>query len=665
MRRLANYFAFVFVFLISSPPLAGQRKDPDSLSKKYHSLRLKPGFKETDTAYINTLYAISYGTGREDRDSSKIMALKTIALSKEANYPKGIALGNYALALVNLLEGDAEKSIQLAQLAQGIAEENEEKSIVLRAYNTKGIAYRQLKKLDSAFTNYYRGLQLAEETDNRKHLYAFHNNMGYLFLNNRNYSEALVHFKSAHDYIHSFGDLNQHLTLDLNIAQLFNYQNKPDSTEVYLAKAKERLDQGVGYPREKSTYWNLKGEYHYKRNQLQLADQAFRKTLELTKDLNEPNQFDAYLGLSETAFMKGNYKEAKRFGKSALYWDKGQELNPKAERLHKLMAQIYQRLGAQDSAHFYLGEYQRLYNSSKKSIMGRSIAILQAKESAKTKEMLAQTLKEERASTENTIKWFWLIVCIVGLVLIGLFIRSYSQYKKEAVQLNRISQEKDELFTILGHDLRSPLNTLQELLQLYQEPIANKEFLDHHLSNLQRRVFYSKETLDNMMHWVQEQLSDAKPAKKPIDIEDLVPKCIAGVYEIAQNKNMSISFKSDPDAQIYADPIHLEIIVNNLLLNAIKFSEAGQPIQLEWNEVDNFKRLSIRDQGIGLTDEQIELFERKGKLPARRGTSGESGLGIGITICSKLMELNKGQLQILQKDKGTEVQLLFRNNTYA
>ena len=244
--------------------------------------------------------------------------------------------------------------------------------------------------------------------------------------------------------------------------------------------------------------------------------------------------------------------------------------------------------------------------------------------------------------------------------MIGLFIRSYSHYKKEAVQLSRISQEKDELFTILGHDLRSPLNTLQELLQLYQEPIANKEFLDHHLSNLQRRVFYSKETLDNMMHWVQEQLSDAKPAKKTIDIEDLVPKCIAGVYEIAQNKNMSISFKSDPEAQIYADPIHLEIIINNLLLNAIKFSEAGQPIQLEWNETDTFKRLSIRDRGIGLTDEQIELFNSKGKLQTRKGTSGESGLGIGITICSKLMALNKGQLKILQKEIGTEVQLLFR-----
>ena len=101
------------------------------------------------------------------------------------------------------------------------------------------------------------------------------------------------------------------------------------------------------------------------------------------------------------------------------------------------------------------------------------------------------------------------------------------------------------------------------------------------------------------------------------------------------------------------------------MLNAIKFSEAGQPIQLEWNETDTFKRLSIRDQGIGLTDEQIELFKRKGKLPTRRGTSGESGLGIGITICSKLMELNKGQLKILQNEIGTEVQLLFRNNSYA
>ena len=128
---------------------------------------------------------------------------------------------------------------------------------------------------------------------------------------------------------------------------------------------------------------------------------------------------------------------------------------------------------------------------------------------------------------------------------------------------------------------------------------------------------------------------------------------------------MSISFKSDPNAQLFADPIHIEIIVNNLLLNAIKFSEQSQPIELEWKETDEFKRLSIRDKGIGLTDEQIELFQRKGKLQTRRGTSGESGLGIGISICSKLMELNKGQLQILQKDRGTEVQLLFRNNTYA
>ena len=336
MRRLANFFAFVFVFLIFSPPLLGQRKNPDSLHNKYHSLRMKPGFKETDTAYINTLYAISYGTGREDRDSSKLLALKTIALSKEANYPKGIALGNYALALVNLLDGDAEKSIQLAQLAQDIAEENKEKSIVLRAYNTKGIAYRQLKKLDSAFTNYYKGLLLAEEMDNKKHQFAFHTNMGYLFLNNRNYSEALIHFKSAHKYVRFFEDLNQHLTLDLSIAQLFNYQNIPDSTTVYLAKAKEWLDQDVGYSRERSMYWNLKGEYHYKQNQLRLADQAFRKTLELTEELNEPNQLVAYLGLSETAFLKGNYREAKKFARSALDLDKGQELNPAGRALAKI-----------------------------------------------------------------------------------------------------------------------------------------------------------------------------------------------------------------------------------------------------------------------------------------------------------------------------------------
>jgi signal transduction histidine kinase len=663
MTKHAKFFAFVFLFLTSSPPLIGQRKNPDSLRNKYHVLRSQPGFKETDTAYINTLYAISYGTGREYRDSSRLMALKTISLAKEANYPKGEALGNYALALVHLLDGDPEKSIQLAQAAQRIAQKGEEIGIQLRAYNAKGIAFRQLQKLDSSFLNYYKGLLLAEEMGNNKHQYAFHTNLGYLFLNNRNYGEALSHFKSAHDKVRFFEDLNHHLSLDLSIAQLFNFQNESDSTASYLLKARRWIDQDIGYPRERSNYWNLKGEYHYKLNQLELADQAFKTSIDLTSELNEPNQFVAYLGLAQTAFLKGNYALAEQFGHTALALDKGQELNPDAELLRKLMAQIYQRLGQQDSAQYYMTQYQKMYNHSKKSIMGRSIAMLQARESAKTNELLTQNRERQQALTDNRLKWFWLFICVVGVILIVLFVRSYSQYKKQAVQLNRISQEKDELFTILGHDLRSPLNTLQELLQLYQEPLANKAFLDNHLSNLQRRVFYSKETLDNMMHWVQEQLSDAKPAKKQIDMEDLVPKCIAGVYEIAENKKMSISFKSDPEARLFADPIHLEIVVNNLLLNAIKFSEVGQPIQLEWKESGPYKKLIIRDHGIGLSDEQIGLFQREGKLQTRKGTSGESGLGIGITICSKLMELNKGELLIFQKDKGTEVQLLFSKDS--
>ena len=163
------------------------------------------------------------------------------------------------------------------------------------------------------------------------------------------------------------------------------------------------------------------------------------------------------------------------------------------------------------------------------------------------------------------------------------------------------------------------------------------------------------------MHWVQDQLQDAKPNKELIMVEDLIPRCITAVYEVAAKKNLSISFSSEPRAMLMADPVHLEIILNNLLINAIKFSSKNRAIRLKWSESESTKILSIEDEGIGISKEQIEQFRKQGKLKSRRGTSGETGLGIGLTICQKLMHLNKGSINIQNTGEGTLVELLFKS----
>ena len=667
MKKPFWFYTCLFLIFLLPSSLIGQREDPDSLAIKLKRLEQAPGFSETDTTYINTLYQISFGLGRENRDSSRVLALQTIALSEKINYAEGIAYGNYALALTKLLDGKPQEAIQLANISEQKAEILGLNKMVLRARNTKGIAYRGLQQTDSAFINYYRGLQLAEEMKSHQHLYAFHVNLGLLFLNNKNYQEALAHYKDAEPSVALLSskptpkEKNYSLSLKLKIAHVYSIQNQADSALSYLNQARLLIENQIGYAREHSDYWNEMGELHLLEMKPELADEAFFKALAITDSLNEPNRVTTLTGLAQSAFRQNKTRLSLQYARKALSIDQGQGLLKTSDDLYKLLALLYNTTGQKDSAQHFFEMYQDRYLKLQKSIMSKQIAILQTKESEKTRMAVTAGREKEEARTKNALTWFWVAICIAGLGLSIFFFRGYRQYQKEAVELDRINQEKDQLFTILGHDLRSPLSTMQELMMLYQEPMEDQDFLDSHLSSLKRRVFYSKETLNNMMHWVQDQLQDAKPNKELVMMEDLIPQCITAVYEIAAKKNLSISFTSEPRAMLMADPVHLEIILNNLLINAIKFSSENHAIRLNWSESESLKQLSIEDEGIGISQDQIQQFQKDGKLNSRKGTSGETGLGIGLSICQKLMYLNKGSLEIVNTGEGTRVNLLFKS----
>lgn len=659
-KPLWFYSSLIFMFLLPFT-LIGQRMDPDSLAAKLTRIQNAPGFSETDTTYINTLYEISFGLGRENRDSARNLAIRTISLSEKINYQKGIAYGNYALALTKLLDGKQREAIQLAKISEQKAEILDLNKMVLRARNTKGIAYRELQQVDSAFLNYYRGLKLAESMKSHRHMYAFHVNLGLLFLNNKNYKEALIHYKDAEPSVAAMSSKNFTLSHKLKIAEVYLLQNQTDSAFSYLEQARYLIENQVGFAREHSDYWNQMGDFYLLKEKQELADEAYYRALSITDSLNEPNRVTTYAGLAESAYRQNKIRSSLQFAQKALAIDQGQGLLNTSDELYKLIALLYNKTGQKDSAQLYFEKYQNRYMKLQKSIMSKQIAMLQTKENEKTRLARAEGRAIEEAKSKKVLVWFWVAVCIAGLGLSIFFFRGYRHYRKEVFKLDRINQEKDQLFTILGHDLRSPLSTMQELILLYQEPTKEQYSLDNHLGSLQRRVFYSKETLNNMMHWVQEQVQDAKPHKELIMMEDLIPKCIAAVYEIAEKKNLSISFTSDPRGMLIADPIHLEIILNNLLINAIKFSSENRAIRLKWSESESVKRLSIEDEGVGFSEEQLEQFHKKGKLNSRKGTSGETGLGLGLNICQKLMHLNKGDIQIENTEQGTRVNLFFNN----
>lgn len=507
------------------------------------------------------------------------------------------------MALTKLLDGNQREAIQLAKISEQKAEILDLNKMVLRARNTKGIAYRELQQVDSAFLNYYRGLKLAESMKSHRHMYAFHVNLGLLFLNNKNYKEALIHYKDAEPSVAAMSSKNFTLSHKLKIAEVYLLQNQTDSAFSYLEQARYLIENQVGFAREHSDYWNQMGDFYLLKEKQELADEAYYRALSITDSLNEPNRVTTYAGLAESAYRQNKIRSSLQFAQKALAIDQGKGLLNTSDELYKLIALLYNKTGQKDSAQLYFEKYQNRYMNLQKSIMSKQIAMLQTKENEKTRMARAEGRAIEEAKSKKVLVWFWVAICIAGLGLSIFFFRGYRHYRKEVFELDRINQEKDQLFTILGHDLRSPLSTMQELILLYQEPTKEQYSLDNHLGSLQRRVFYSKETLNNMMHWVQEQVQDAKPQKELIMMEDLIPQCIAAVYEIAAKKNLSISFTSDPRGMLIADPVHLEIILNNILINAIKFSSENRAIRLKWSESESVKRLSIEDEGVGFSEE--------------------------------------------------------------
>ena len=663
-KIMTKHGVFLIIYLLLCPHagLYAQRKDPDSLKNRYQLLRKQPGFQETDTAYINTLYAISYGIGREDLDSARVLAKKTILLSKESAYPKGVVMGTYALSIVRLLEGKQRSAIALAAQVEQGADSLEDKGFLLRALNAKGIAYRSLNQPDSSYLNYYRGLRLAQEIQSKKHQYALNLNIGLLFLNTMNHNEALLHYREAQKQIDPKVNPGFQLTLNLKMAELFLNQKKLDSAQVYLKRTDEALKKGIGYAREKSAYWNFMGDFHFQCGEWKKAKDYYSQTTNTMGNAQEPNVTGAYLGLARSEYQLRNYVSSLTHARKVKEMDKGRNLANTANASYKLLAQLFNSQGEQDSARVYLQIYQRKYDSLRRRINSNSLALLQIRQSEIERDQKQKLEKVLAAREQMFLGVFWLFLGLTVITFAILLLRDYRHYKDQVLTLNRITKEKDQLFTILGHDLRSPLSTLQELLSLYEEPNGDKRFLKDQLTSLRRRVFYSKETLNNMMRWVNDQLADANPVKKEVLVEDLVPRCIDNVFELARKKGISISFSPEPNKSIYIDPIHLEIVLNNLLLNAIKFSNPGNPIELRWSYRDNVGTLSIRDYGIGMKKEQIEQYNQQGSIKHRKGTSGESGLGIGLSICSKLMQLNDAGLELLQQQPGTQANLIFKTN---
>ncbi len=249
-----------------------------------------------------------------------------------------------------------------------------------------------------------------------------------------------------------------------------------------------------------------------------------------------------------------------------------------------------------------------------------------------------------------------LFVTIVVLALTLYAINAYSKALLSAAKvekdinrkLTKLNNQKDKLLSIIGHDLRAPFTAFLGLAEILggkareMEPAEVSKYAQDVLKS--GRNAYG--LLDSLLNWVAVQWEDLKPQPEAIDLSQVVDINIAMFKAIAQRKKINMEWRGNPSVLVLADRNMTDLILRNLLNNAIKFTAEKGTVSVAVVIEETKAWVVVADTGIGLDPEQVAGLLDPTQKTSMTGTDGEIGIGMGLSLCREMVRVNGGELKV-------------------
>lgn len=232
-----------------------------------------------------------------------------------------------------------------------------------------------------------------------------------------------------------------------------------------------------------------------------------------------------------------------------------------------------------------------------------------------------------------------------------VIIRDITSIKRSQIELKALNDSKDKFFSIISHDLRSPFSSLISLTDLIADEnddltLDEIKTLSKSISNSARAIF---NLLENLLHWsrVQTGRIDYNPEK--IDLYKIIKQILPIYSSNIKNKNISLSINIIEELTAFADSNMTEIILRNLISNALKFTRQKGSIIIDYKENEEFIIINITDNGVGIHPDKMDKLFKIDENISSLGTQNERGSGLGLILCKEFIELNGGKLTVNSK----------------
>ena len=215
-------------------------------------------------------------------------------------------------------------------------------------------------------------------------------------------------------------------------------------------------------------------------------------------------------------------------------------------------------------------------------------------------------------------------------------------------ELIAANEVKDRLLSVMSHDIRSPLNSLRGILQLYNKNSITQAEFSTFANHIENDLGKTTMLVENILYWTASQMKGVQVNKESFDLTLLIEENVQLFETIAANKKIKIQHQSEKGLSVVSDRNIVNLVLRNLLSNAIKFSFEETVITINVHVTSNVVYVQVQDRGMGMDEEtQRKIFSAETMGVTTRGTGNEKGTGLGLALCREYLEMTGGNLSVV------------------
>lgn len=664
MRRITT-LAFLLVLSISA----------FSQSSEIDSLSIQLAFQSADTTKVETslkLIEKLYNSNEYDKALKYIIESEKLATSLD--YKKGTAEITYFKSLIYAQKNDYINAMNGYTRSKDIFNQIQDTLGVAKVNNSIGLI--EIKR-----GNYTKGIQYSlsaiEELEKRqlkKDLSLAYSNLAKAYYSIRDYDKSIEFYLKA---LQAQQQLNDKKAIDISNSRLAELYSKKKEYRKAIDYYEKVLSNNPSNDSVKATiYPKLGGEY-LQFNDFDNATKYLVEGLSMNRTLNNKqglltaltnlgslNLQQYKLGIAEIQLL-----EAGEIAKS---------INNKSELLkhYKLMKSLDSIRNRFDAAFAWQRKYYELKDDLEKENNPTANTdnfeepeldlSLNFDQSNNTSLQNTSETKTKRDFERLQLIFYALLAAlvIVFTFLILIYIKRNSSLKyaqeleeknikielqNEAFQeqtkhLESINNVKDKLFSIISHDLKDSLSSINSFIDLLKDGSLSRAEFDNLIPELSENANNASLLLFNLLNWSKSQMQSLKPNPSLFDVQEVFEDKVKLIEQRIESKGIELVDHSLRDF-VYADRSMVEIVIQNLLANALKFCNSGDKITIS-NHISNGSCiLSVADTGVGISKQNIEKLFKSNSFTTT-GTKNEKGTGLGLSICKELVELNGGKIWV-------------------